>query len=320
MKYKDKIYGIIEIKESILLELLKSSSVLRLKKISQFGIPDKYYHFKNFTRYEHSIGATILLKKLGATLEEQVAGLLHDVSHLSFSHISDWVFANGRDGIEDYQDAIHKTFIKKTEIPKILKKYDFVLDRILDEHNFTLLERKAPDLCVDRIDYALREFKDWLNPKIVNGCIKGLMNHNGEIVFSNKKSAFDFAVNYLELQTKHWGGYQAMTRYHLFSNALKIAIDKKILTKDDFYKDEEFVLNKFEKTKNQEIKSILKLLKNNNLESLKNNSGKKIIKKFRYVDPKIFINGKLKRLSDINSKFKKILNKHRNINEKGLLV
>jgi hypothetical protein len=108
MKINDKIYEKVEIEEPVLLELLKSSSVLRLKNISQFGVPDKYYHFKNYSRYEHSIGVMILLRKLGATLEEQIAGLLHDVSVLAFSHVIDWVFANGRDGVEDYHDSIHE--------------------------------------------------------------------------------------------------------------------------------------------------------------------------------------------------------------------
>ncbi len=316
----DKIYGKIKIKEPILLELLKSPSILRLKNISQFGIPDKYYHFKNFSRYEHSVGVMILLKKLGATLEEQIAGLLHDVSVLTFSHIADWVFASGREGTEDYHDTIHERFIKKTEIPKILKKFKFSLERILNEENFSLLENKIPDLCADRVDYSLREFKDWLNPNIVNNCIKELVNYNGEIVFSNQKIAFDFAVNFLELQNKHWGGQEAIIRYHLFSKALKIALDEKILLKKDFYKDEPFILNKFEDAQDKRIKEILKILKEKKIKNVKSDSGQKIIKKFRYVDPKIISNGKLVRLSKLNSEFTKIINRYRKINKKGLII
>ncbi len=320
MTIKDKIYGNIRIEEPILLELLKSPSILRLKNISQFGIPDKYYHFKNFSRYEHSVGVMILLKKLGATLEEQIAGLLHDVSVLTFSHIVDWVFANGREGIEDYHDTIHEKFIKKTEIPKILKKFKFSLERILNEENFSLLENKIPDLCADRVDYSFREFKDWLNPKIVNSCIKELVNYNGEIVFNNRKDAFDFAVNFLELQTKHWGGQEAIIRYHLFSKALKIALDEKILLEKDFYKDELFILNKFENAQDQRIKEIFKILKKKKIKKKKNDSGQKIIKKFRYVNPKVISNGKLVRLSKLNSEFTKIINKHKEKNKKGLVV
>ncbi|HOK35474.1 MAG TPA: HD domain-containing protein [Candidatus Pacearchaeota archaeon] len=320
MIIKDKIYGTIKIEAPVLLELLKSSSVLRLKNISQFGVPDKYYHVKNFSRYEHSVGVMILLKKLDATLEEQIAGLLHDVSTLAFSHISDWVFGEGKKGIEDYHDKLHKTFIEKTEIPEILKKHNFNPERILDERNFTLLEKSAPDLCVDRVDYSLREFKYWLNPKIVDSCIKGLVNYNNEIVFSDKKVAFDFSVNYLELQTRHWGEYEAMMRYYLFSDILKIAIDEKILSENDFYKDEKWVLNKLTKSKNKKMKEKLGYLENKKLKKPINNSGEKIVKKFRYVDPRVISDGKLIRLSQLVPEFKTILEKHRKINEKGLIV
>lgn len=231
----DGIYGEIKINESVLLELLNSPSTLRLKRISQYGIPDKYYHFKNYSRYEHSVGVMILLRKLGATLEEQVAGLLHDVSVLAFSHVADWVFAKGSEGVEDLHDSIHREFVRKTEIPEILEKFDFSMGRILDEENFPLLERKIPDLCADRVDYALREFKYWLNPRITDACIKHLVNFNGEIVFADCDAAFDFATNFLELQTNHWGGYEATVRYYLFSEALKIALREGIVLEKDFY-------------------------------------------------------------------------------------
>ena len=316
MTINDKIYGKVKIQEPVLLELLKCPSILRLKNISQFGIPDKYYRiFKNYSRYEHSVGVMILLRKLGATLEEQIAGLLHDVSVLAFSHISDWVFANGRDGVEDYHDTIHEKFIKRTELPKILERFNFSLERILNLENFSLLEKEIPDLCADRVDYALRE----LNPKIVRDCIRSLVNFNGEIIFNNKKSAFDFAVNFLELQTKHWGRHEAMARYHLFSNALKIALDENILSEKDFYKDEPFVLKKFEKTQDKTIKELLKILKNKELK-VKNNLGRKIVKKFRYVNPKVISDGKLVRLSKLTPKFQTIIDKHREINKKGLIV
>jgi len=321
MKIKDKIYGEVKVEEPILLELLKCSSILRLKNISQFGVPDKYYHLmKNYSRYEHSVGVMILLKKMGATLEEQIAGLLHDISVLAFSHVTDWVFANGRDGVEDYHDLIHKRLLKKTEIPKILKKFNFALERILNEKNFSLLEKKIPDLCADRVDYALREFKLWLNPALARDCVKSLINYNDEIIFNNQKDAFDFATNFLELQTQHWGGCQTMMRYHLFSEALKIALDAKILSEEDFYNDESFVLDKIEKSQNRRIKEILSILEKENLEYSGNNSGKRIIKKFRYVDPKVILNGQLIRLSKIAPKFQVAIDKHRKINKKGLIV
>lgn len=316
----DKIYGKVKINEPILIELLQSPSILRLKDISQYGIPDKYYHHENYSRYEHSVGVMFLLRKLGATLEEQVAGLLHDVSVLTFSHVADWVFSRGAEGFEDFHDSVHGDFVKQTEIPKILESFHFSVERILNEENFPLLEKKIPDLRADRVDYALREFKYWLNPKIVNNCLNALANFNGEIVFVSRKAAFKFATNFLELQSQHWGGYEATARYHLFSQALQIALKERIIIREDFSKKEVVVLRKIEKTQNKEVREILTILRKKEIKNFKCRLGRKVIKKFRWVDPKVVVNGELVKLSEIQTRFQKLVHKHREINRQGLIV
>jgi len=155
MEISDSLYGNFKISENVLEELVNGKSIQRLKGISQFGIPEGYFHRKNFSRYEHSIGVFLLLRKLNASLEEQIAGLLHDVSHTAFSHVIDWVL--GDPTKEDYQDLNHLKIISNSEIPKILKKHSFDYERISQLESFPLLERESPSLCADRVDYSLRE-------------------------------------------------------------------------------------------------------------------------------------------------------------------
>jgi len=203
MKIIDKVYGEEEIWEGVLIDLINSKSVQRLKYVSQFGLPQIYYHLPVYSRYEHSIGVLILLRKLNANLKEQIAGLLHDISHTSFSHIIDWVIGNPAK--EDYQDSIYEEVLENSEIPKILKKHNLDHNEIKDLKKFSLLEKEAPSLCADRIDYSLREFiqKDKKN---VHFLIENLINYNGQIVFNSDKAAKIFAEGYLELQKNHWAG------------------------------------------------------------------------------------------------------------------
>jgi len=320
MVIRDNIYGEFKIDDAVIIELLKSPLILRLKKISQYGVPDKYYCFKSFSRYEHSVGVMLFLRKLGASLEEQIAGLIHDVSHLAFSHVADWVFAEGDKGNEELQNTLMEKFIRENKIANTLTKYNFSVDRLLNEENYSLLEKKIPDLCADRVDYALREFNYWLNPKIVKKCFGGMKNDKGEIVFTNQKIAFIFASNFIKLQVKHWGDFEPVVRYHLFSELLKLALQEKIIKKMDFYKDDFFILTKLENCKNQKVKDILNLLERKDLKDCWHRSGKKVFKKFRYVDPKVIIDGEKIRLSSLNKDFKKLFDRHKKNNENGLII
>src|SRR5258708_5737147 len=124
--FNDQIYGQVEIIEPVLIEIIQSEEIQRLKGINQYGLPDHlYHHKKGFSRFTHSVGVTLLLKHLDASLEEQVAGSLHDVSHRTFSHLYDWVMTDHtQPGVkEDLQDQNHINFITSSNIPQILDKF-----------------------------------------------------------------------------------------------------------------------------------------------------------------------------------------------------
>ncbi len=311
---KDRIYGNHEITEPVLMELIKSKPFQRLKFINQFGIPDQYYHKKNFTRYEHSLGVMILIKILNGSLEEQIAGLLHDISHTAFSHVIDWVCGDILN--ESYQDNQHQDFIETGEIRKILDKYSFDYKRISDYHNFSLLEKDSPDLCADRVDYSLREFPSDIPSKL----LKSIINKDNEIIFNNEKSAFIFGINFLKLQRNHWAGFEGVYRYRLFSNALKMALEDKIIDIKDFYKDDNFVVKKLIKTKNPKIKIILKTLSSKKLK--KNYKNYEVLhKKFRNVNPKFLSSdGKVKRLSEENDRYRIFFEKERTHTSNGIKI
>jgi len=76
MEIKDRVYGKIDINEPVLLTLLKSKPLIRLQGINQAGASQYAIPNKIVSRYEHSVGVMLLLKILGASTEEQIAGLL----------------------------------------------------------------------------------------------------------------------------------------------------------------------------------------------------------------------------------------------------
>lgn len=310
---KDPIYGDFKITSPVIIELINSKPVQRLKKISQFGPPDKYYHLKNYSRYEHSIGVLFILITLKADEEEQIAGLLHDISHTAFSHVTDWVLGSSQ--TEDYQDKHHSRFMQNQEIKAALIKYKFDPLKITDYKRFRLLERNIPDLCADRIDYALKEFF----PIIARRCFSALTVYKNKIVFKNKKSALLFANNFLNKQTKHWGGYEAVTRYSLFAKALKYALANKIIEVNDLMNDEESIIMKIENISDIKIRRLLFLLKKKDLSFLPK-SKKIAYKKFRYVDPEFLDGSNSVRLSSVDKEFREEIKKVKTENNRGVII
>src|SRR3954447_15989687 len=77
MRWHDRVYGEVAIEEPGILDLISSPTFERLKGIRQAGPSALTFPFKNVTRFEHSLGVFLLLRRLGPDRREQVAGLLH---------------------------------------------------------------------------------------------------------------------------------------------------------------------------------------------------------------------------------------------------
>lgn len=149
-------YGDIEVEEPIVLELIASPAFQRLKGIHQYGVSYYTTHREEYTRYDHSLGVFTILRLKGASLQEQIAGLLHDVSHTIFSHVGDFIFANQYQE-EDYQNSIHEKFLDASGLGDILRKYSLASSDVLPiEELYPALEQPKPNLCADRIDYNIQ--------------------------------------------------------------------------------------------------------------------------------------------------------------------
>lgn len=305
MKITDKVYGDFEISEPVLGELLISSELERLKKISQYGVPDKYHSKKNFSRYEHSVGVMLLLRLLGASLEEQVGGLLHDISHSSFSHVIDWIYGKGRNGKENFQDEIQSEFLQASSIPEVLSRFGLTISDVSHNPKHILLEQNLPHLCADRIDYTLRELKTDHPDLDITNIISSLQMGPTEIYFKSLPEVRTFGDDYLYLQKSNWGAELSRVRFALLADAFKRALKLGIVEKNDFWvKDEEELLKLLENSHDKQIDFCLTELASR---ESKLNRATRPSKKIRYVDPLVLIGKTYHRLSEIDSEFAEAL-------------
>lgn len=322
MEINDRVYGKITINEPVLIELIKSKPLQRLKGINQAGASKYAVKGKTVTRYEHSVGVMILLKKLGAPIDEQIAGLLHDIPHTAFSHVIDFVFKD-KDHSHEFHEKFHEKMILQSEIPAILKHFGFEIDRILDEHNFPLLEKPLPDLCADRIDYTLRDMVACEGySEVINRYVSGFIVHDNEIIINNESTAKSFAEAYIRIDEEQWSHPLEVALYQILGDAMKIALDEKILTEKDLFEDDLFVYTKLKKSNNRLILEKLDML-NPNLKIIDdpNDFHFHSRNKLRYINPK-FLNpdGSINKVTDKFKDFSDKLEKHKEWIKKGNYV
>ena len=302
----DKVYGRQEVVDPLIVELLCSSELERLKGVGQYGtwnLMDKRF---DTTRFEHSFGVYCLLRHFGAAEEEMIAGLLHDVNHTAFSHVVDYVL--GDPSTQDFGDSKHHDIIMGSSIPSLLKKKDIDISKVCDPHNFGLLERDLPDLCCDRLDYCLRDSLccGFIGQKDAAEILGGLTIHEGEIICKDRESASRLARLFLKTSKFLWSNEVQTGSFSLLAEALKIAIKEKIISVDDLYTTDDILFNKLRDSGNPLITNILSSLRTEAIViGTKEDHDIFGKSKARYIDPKFMEGNSIKRLSDADPEFKK---------------
>ncbi|WP_158824888.1 HD domain-containing protein [Mucilaginibacter lacusdianchii] len=254
---EDNIYGNFEV-DGILEELVSSSPVQRLKGIHQGGAIFLVDSSQQHTRYEHSIGVLCLVRHFGGSVEEQIAALLHDVSHTAFSHVGDQVF-NHPD--EDYHEHIFADVIERSEIPMILAKYGY--DQVLKHFDqYTLLERPLPELCADRIDYTLRDLyhAGLISLTEIQHFMLNLTVGSGCLTPADEASARWLSMQFKKLNEAYLKKPEYLYANQRMAELIKTALSKGLLEPADMQMDDEAVLAKLRSQGySDELKAISKL-------------------------------------------------------------
>lgn len=304
MIINDYIYGKFEVEE-IIEELINTKEIQRLKGVYQGGASFLVNKKWNVTRYEHSIGTMLLIRLLGGCLEEQIAGLLHDISHTAFSHVVDYALDNSD---ENYHETIYEKVINESNIPKILNKYGYDVENILDESKWTILEKKAPKLCADRIDYTLRDvYKyDKISRTGIDNFLKSLCIIDGEIVVNSLDCSEWFVNIYYKEVAEYFMHPLNLYAYDRLAEAIRICLNSNELKSEDLLKQDRDVLKILVSSSNNKVKEIIETL-NSNLIIIENKEEFDLHKstKLRLVDPTVVVNEKVEISSKLSEHVKK---------------
>jgi len=297
----DRVYGPWELTDPAARALATLPEFERLYKVGQYGsywigIPEA-----NTNRAEHSLGVFRLLQLLERPFEEQMTGLLHDVSHTVFSHVIDYVYGDSAE--QTTQDRSHWSIIHQDAISKVLANYQLDPDHISDLEAFPVLDRDLPDICADRLDYFLRDSVCY--GEITSEEARGIVSHtrvlNDTIVVDDPDIARFFVTHSIAMTKKYWGPPWGCFIFERTAQALKKALELHSITEKDFYKTDFEVWETLRAIPDPEIAQAV-----HDVEHIKqiklciddDNYEYELRSKFRVMDPLIHTDGYLQRASE----------------------
>ncbi|MBC1588958.1 HD domain-containing protein [Listeria welshimeri] len=303
MKMKDPLYGTFEI-EPVLVELIQSPLVSRLAHVHQGGSSYLVNPLWDLSRLDHSIGVMLFIRKFGGSLEEQIAGLLHDVSHTAFSHVVDYAFDFEE---EDYHEQIFEDFVKTSTIPAILEKYGYSFEGIFDDiSKWKILEQEAPELCADRIDYTLQDL--YRHEKIslaeVEKFLQALVMVDGRLYLANIASAEWFVEQYYSEVIDYFYDPLNVYSYEILAEAMRIAFQQEAITTSDLRLTDAELLAKL--NANSDAREKIQLLASAHLEENEADFTYHHKKKMRLINPSVLVDGRLIPADELSEKVREM--------------
>lgn len=245
MRLNDIIYGNVEV-PAVFGDLLKTEALKRLDGIHHSGAIFLVNPDLSHSRLEHSIGVMLLIRMLGGSELEQIAGLLHDVSHTAFSHVGDYVFENSE---ENYHELVYADVLLASEVPAVLLKHGYHIDQVL-KGKFDILEQPLPDLCADRLDYTLR---DAIHAGLITRYsarlfLQHITVHNGQIVVTDEGKADWINDTFKRLNSEVFNFPLYVYANFELTVIIRDLLNNGFLKESDLFKDDTFLLNKIRST------------------------------------------------------------------------
>ncbi len=203
--------------DAVLSELFYHNAVRRLQAVEQLTLPPEYSTVPNtgaFSRFEHVWGSALFVRQIaeahGISPEEtvrlQLRTLVSDVAHTFGSHLGDWMF-QGIGGAENQHDIELAGYLEAVGVNDTLRKHG------IDPRSVTFpevaddwIEASQPDLCVDRVDYGLREMNRW-NDVVRSQAFTAedfTITPENMLAMTDRRRARIFAEGFLLLSQEHW--------------------------------------------------------------------------------------------------------------------
>ncbi len=304
LTYTDRLYGTVVIDEPLLLDIMASQAMQRLRGVHQHGVSGLLRITAPTSRFEHSVGVMLIVRRLGGSLEEQAAALLHDISHTAFSHVIDYVVDDHAG--QTYHEQVKTEFVAMTDLPAMLAAHGLDWRELLEETRFPLLEQPAPVLCADRLDYFLRDACDLglITLEMVRHALAHLTVHQGRIVVDDPAVARWMADAYLSADDRSWSDFREVGLYELTAQAIRRALVIGAIQQGDFWRTDAALWAQLQASPDPALQTLLALISPETRFVWDEDKPDFVLTtKIRTLDPEVLVDGTAQPLSTLDAEF-----------------
>ena len=204
---------------------------------------------ERYTRYDHSMGAALLVWRFSKDPAQTLAAAFHDIATPCFAHVVDFMLGDYMKQ-ERTESRTREMIGESGEIRSLLDEYGLDVEDVADYHRYPIADNDLPGLSADRLEYTLgnllnygRKNQDRISAYLEN--LKAGCNEEGkpELVFRDADTAADFAFGALEMG-KIYVSDEDRFAMEALAELLKDAVESKVIAMEDLWLTEAAVIRK----------------------------------------------------------------------------
>ena len=204
-----------------------------------------------YSRFDHSVGVGLIVWHFTGDLRQSAAGLLHDAATPAFAHVVD--FLHGDHLHQESTEARTAELIETSpELQALLKEYGLTTEDVADYHRYPIADNDSPQLSADRLEYTLGDLRcygfagaDALRVFYEDLTVWRDESGRPELAFRTRETACAFTEASLQTARVYVADEDRFAMQAL-ADLLRDAVNRQVLTEDDLYRTESFVIQKLE--------------------------------------------------------------------------
>ena len=230
-------------------DALETPPLVRLKNVGmncgcEYTSFSRFAGIESYTRYEHSLGAALIVWHFTGDRVQAMSALLHDISTPVFAHVVD--FLKGDYMTQEATEADTEDFIKASpELLAVLERYSLSVEAVKDYHVYPVADNDSPKLSSDRLEYTVGNMINFgfADTETAREIYESITVADGELAFTDLPHAQKFAECALEC-SKIYVSDEDRYAMQILSEILRDAVGNGVLTYDDLSTTEPEVIKK----------------------------------------------------------------------------